>query len=253
MATWTFEEDFLVCTFYLDHLNDWQQHLDELMETLKERKFNRDKGTVKMRIQNFQYLQTGGSNGLKNGTKQSELIHQTFIRHIANPALRANISAHIQSTYTGTVTGNNTVRFEEDQLLDPLDYSLLTATQQTLHKMVFTFPQAPTFKDILFGFINKKGFKKPSEVYNACFVKRDTFHAIKACKNLGVSRRTVMQLCFGLKLTYDEAVVLMASAGYAFAPNNLTDVIVEYYLKHQIYDIVDANISLYDSGADLLF
>lgn len=253
MATWTFEEDFLVCTFYLDHLNDWQQHLDELMETLKERRFNRDKGTVRMRIQNFQYLQTFGSNGLKNGAKQSELIHQTFIRHIANPALRANISAHIQSTYTGTVTGSNTVRFDEDQLWDPLDYSLLTATQQTLHKMVFAFPQAPTFKDILFGFINKKGFKKPSEVYNACFVKRDTFHAIKTCKNMGVSRRTVMQLCFGLKLTYDEAVVLMASAGYAFAPNNLTDVIVEYYLKHQIYDIVDANISLYDSGADLLF
>ena len=62
-----------------------------------------------------------------------------------------------------------------------------------------------------------------------------------------------MQFCFGLKLKYDEAVVLMASAGYAFAPSNLTDVIVEYYLKKEIYDIFEVNISLYDSGADLLF
>jgi hypothetical protein len=45
----------------------------------------------------------------------------------------------------------------------------------------------------------------------------------------------------------------MASAGYAFAPSNLTDVIVEYYLKKEIYDIFEVNMSLYDSGADLLF
>ena len=131
--------------------------------------------------------------------------------------------------------------------------NLLTATQQNLYKLVFKLPQASTFKEVLFRFIEQKGFKKHSDVYNACFVKRDTFNAIKKGKNYGVSKRTVMQFCFGLKLNYDEAVVLMASAGYAFAPSNLTDVIVEYYLKKEIHDIFEVNISLYDSGADLLF
>ena len=49
MTTWTFEEDFLVCDFYLKHLDNWRQHLDELMQALKERGFNRDKGTAVMR------------------------------------------------------------------------------------------------------------------------------------------------------------------------------------------------------------
>ena len=56
-----------------------------------------------------------------------------------------------------------------------------------------------------------------------------------------------------MKLTYDESVVLMSSAGYAFARNNLTDVIAEYYLKQEYYDIFEVNASMYESGADLLF
>ena len=254
MAThWTFEEDFIVCDFYLRHINDWAQSLDELMHRLAERGFNRDKGSVKMRVQNFEYLQTAGKSGLKNGTNQSKHIYEVFNNHISNATLAANIKAHIQSTYTSPATTDSSINFNEEQLLDPLDFSVLTANQQQLHHMIFTFPQEPTFKDILFGFIEKKGFKKHSDVYNAAQIKRDTFNAIKKGKNYGVSKKTVMQFCFGLRLTYDEAVVLMASAGYAFAPSNLTDVIVEYYLKKEIYDIFEVNISLYDSGADLLF
>ena len=248
MATWTFEEDFLVCVYYLDHIDDWKEHLDELLAQLKEAGYNRDKGSIKMRIGNFQHLETAGTRGLKNAAKQSQRIHQAFSKHRSNKAL----TAHIQNTYTGVAVNSSIADFDEDQILDP-DYSCLTASQQTIYKMVFNLPQAPSFKDVLFGFINDKGFKKHSDVYNACYVKRDTFNTIKHGKNYGVSRRTVMQLCFGLKLNYDEAVILMASAGYAFSPNNLTDVIVKYYLVNGIYDIFEVNISLYDSGADLLF
>lgn len=54
MATpWTFEEDYMVCDFYLNHLNDWQQCLDQLTIALRELGFNRDKRYVKMRVQNF--------------------------------------------------------------------------------------------------------------------------------------------------------------------------------------------------------
>lgn len=253
MATWAFEEDFIVCTFYLEHIDDWQQHLDELMEQLAERGYNRDKASARMRIQNFQSLKTAGKHGLKNGTKQSERIYEVFERFGANPTLKSNIQAHIQNTYTGVTTVDHITRFDEDQMLSPLDINLLNPVQQQLHNMIFVLPKEPTFKDILFRFIEKKGFKKHSDVYNACQVKRDTFNAIKHGKNYGVSKRTVLQLCFGLKLSYDEAVVLMASAGYAFARNNLTDVIVEYYLKQEYYDIFEVNASLYDSGADILF
>ena len=251
MAAWTFEEDFLVCDFYLNHMNDWKECIDDLIGKLKERGFDRDKGSIKMRIQNYQFLQTG--KGLSNAAEQTKRIYGVFAKNISNPTLRNNLQNHIQGTYSGNTIKSVVADFDEDLLLAPLAISQLSATQQNLHHMVFTLPQEPTFKDILFGFIAQKGFKKHSDVYNACQVKRDTFNAIKKGRNYGVSKRTVMQLCFGLKLNYDEAVVLMASAGYAFAPSSLTDVIVTYYLKHELYDIFEVNISLYDSGADLLF
>lgn len=47
--------------------------------------------------------------------------------------------------------------------------------------------------------------------------------------------------------------MLMESAGYAFSNNNITDVIVAYYLKNKIYDIFDANATLYENQAELLF
>ena len=253
MATWAFEEDFIVCDYYLNHPNDWQQHLDELMDKLRERGFNRDKKSIRMRIQNYQYLDTG-KQGLANAANQSQRIFDVFSNHLANAVLKANVSTHIQNTYTSKFGTGDTYSFNEDQILSPLDLSSLTEPQQNLHKLIFTLPKEPTFKDILFGFIEQKGFqKKHSDVYNAAQIKRDTFHAIKKGKNYGVSKKTVMQFCFGLRLTYDEAVVLMASAGYAFAPSCLTDVIVTYYLKHEQYDIFEVNFSLYDSGADLLF
>ena len=251
MATpWTFEEDFIVCDYYLNHLNDWNLNLDGLIEILRGRGYNRSKRSLIARIGNYIHLQTG--KGLSNVANQSKRIHEVFSRNISNPMTKASVKTHIKNTYTGSSSTTASISFDDEQYLAP-NLSFLTGNQQKLYRMVFTLPKAPTFKEVLEGFIKQNGFKKNSDVYNACFVKRDTFWAIMNGKNYGVSKRTVMQLCFGLKLSYDEAVVFMASAGYAFAPSNLTDVIVEYYLKRDIHDIFEVNISLYDSGADLLF
>jgi hypothetical protein len=56
-----------------------------------------------------------------------------------------------------------------------------------------------------------------------------------------------------LKLNADEAVVLLASAGYAFEKNKNPDDIVLKYLKEQNHDILGANIELYELNAPRLF
>lgn len=33
---WSHEEDYIVCSFYLSHPNNWKQHIDELMALLKQ-------------------------------------------------------------------------------------------------------------------------------------------------------------------------------------------------------------------------
>ena len=53
---WAFEEDYIVCKFYVEHEDDWKDNLDSLMKLLWEHGFrNRDKASTRMRVQNYEY------------------------------------------------------------------------------------------------------------------------------------------------------------------------------------------------------
>ena len=237
---WSWKEDYIVCSFYLSHVDTWANHVDELMLSLHSSGYEtRSKGSVRMRVQNYMYLHL--NKGLSNCAIQSRNVYLAFSRRTTNMRLRQGIKSYINESYTATDSMNKEVKTSGPFGVVAPDAS----------GFIYTEPLGPTFQEILFDFIDKRGMKD-SEVYNACLVGRDTFSHIRK-GDKGVSKRTVKQLCFGLKLTYDEAVVLMTSAGYAFSSSNLSDVIVAYYLKNRIYDIDDVNITLYENNAELLF
>lgn len=76
--TWTFEEDYLVCKFFMEHTESWKDKLDDLMELLKEHGFrNRNKASARMRLQNYVHLHQG-NGGLSNVAKQSRDIYSAI-------------------------------------------------------------------------------------------------------------------------------------------------------------------------------
>ena len=50
--SWPFEEDFIVAKFYLSHVDSWKEHIDELLEELKQAGFEREKKKVETRNSN---------------------------------------------------------------------------------------------------------------------------------------------------------------------------------------------------------
>ena len=68
-----------------------------------------------------------------------------------------------------------------------------------------------------------------------------------------MSKKTIIQLCFGLKLSYEESVLLLSSAEFAFSNNSVFDLVIIYFLKNRNYDIFAANAELYDRNEKLLF
>lgn len=230
---WSFEEDFIVCNFYLSYVDCWQEHIDEVMTELKTAGFgSRDKNSVKMRIQNYRYLHIG--KGLSNVAKQTKRIYNVFKQRTTSPALWSNLQPFIESNYIAN-TINNTFAETPDQLTYYVPIE----------------PLGPSFQDILFKFIDDRGMKD-SDVYNASFVDRGTFSHIRK-GDRGITKKTIKQLCFGLKLSYDEAVILMESAGFAFRKDSIADLVVAYFLKNCIYDIFAANAELYERNEELLF
>ncbi len=88
---WTFEEDYLVCKFYMENIADWNYKLDSLMRILREQGFrDRDKASTRMRIQNYVYLHEG-NKGLSNVAQQSRDIYFAVRRRVENSLERREL------------------------------------------------------------------------------------------------------------------------------------------------------------------
>lgn len=227
---WSFKEDYIVGKFYLSHVDSWKNHMDELMAELSRHNVGRDKGSARMRVQNFESLHVG--RGLSNAAKQTKNIYSALVGKVNI----LGVHEYITENYTHS---------------EALACKSLSGVTSGTTAFVPIEPLGPTFQELLFKFIDDKKLKDP-EVYKRSHIGRDTFSNIRTGKK-GVSKRTVKQLCFGLKLSYEDAVMLMASAGFAFSNNDIGDLIVVYFLKNKTYDIFAVDIELYERDQALLF
>ena len=160
---WSFEEDYIVCTFYLEHVESWKENLDCLMSMLREQDFtDRDKGSARMRVQNYESLHTG--KGLANAAQQSRDIYSAMLKRINNPEEHRLLRSHLESVDLGNL------------LKSPIDMN------SYLHV------EAPTGEDfykVFWTFFRASGLTDP-EVYNSCNMGRDTFWRIVNNKNDGI-------------------------------------------------------------------
>lgn len=75
--TWSYEEDEIVCRFYLKHPDNWKQCFNQVMDELHSYGYiNRDEKSTKMRISNYSYLHTG--KGLSKASKQSRAVYSSM-------------------------------------------------------------------------------------------------------------------------------------------------------------------------------
>lgn len=100
-----------------------------------------------------------------------------------------------------------------------------------------------SFNEILFSFIDEKGFKD-SEVYKKVDIDRKLFSKIRCNKNYIPRKNVIIKLCIALGLTKNEFNKLLNSAGYSLS-NNLFDLVISYCLENNIYDLNIINNYLY--------
>lgn len=84
----------------------------------------------------------------------------------------------------------------------------------------------------------------PVEVYKKARIDRKLFSKIRTKSQYVPSKKTIIALSLGAELNYDETQALLSVAGLTLSHYILFDVIIEFYIKNQIYDIDAINISL---------
>ena len=90
------------------------------------------------------------------------------------------------------------------------------------------------------------------DVYKRANVDRKHFSKIRTDKDYVPKKRTALAFALALKLNIDEAKDFLGRAGYAFSPSSKTDLIVQYFIENQVYEIMTINLALYEHNEPLL-
>jgi len=107
------------------------------------------------------------------------------------------------------------------------------------------------FSATLLRLIDAKG-KNDVDVYKKANLDRRLFSKIRSNKGYMPSKRTVLALAIGLELSLEETNDLLKRAGFALSQSQVGDVIVEYFILHGKYNIMEINEVLFRYDQPLL-
>ena len=108
-----------------------------------------------------------------------------------------------------------------------------------------------SFAESLFKYIDDKGLTDP-EVYKRANLDRKLFSKIRKNKNYKPSKNTALALAVALELNLDETKDFIGKAGYALTRSSKMDIIVEFFIKQNNYDIFELNEVLFYYDEPLL-
>lgn len=107
------------------------------------------------------------------------------------------------------------------------------------------------FQERLLRLIKERGMTN-AEVYKKANLDRKLFSKILCSKDYHPRKQTVLAFAIALELNLDETKDLLARAEYALSPGSKSDLVVEYFIVHEIYDVFTINAALFEYGQPLL-
>ncbi len=108
-----------------------------------------------------------------------------------------------------------------------------------------------SFSDMVLRLIREKDLSEVA-VYKSSNLDRKLFSKLRSNRDYQPSKNTALALAVGLRLNVDETRDLLGKAGFALSRSSRQDIIVEYFLTHEIYDIMTINEALFDFDQHLL-
>lgn len=108
-----------------------------------------------------------------------------------------------------------------------------------------------TWAEMLFRLIDEKGYN-PVDVYKRSNINKKLFSKINSNNDYHPNKKTAVAFAIGLHLNLDEAKDFLSCAGYAFSKSSKFDLIVQFFIERENYDMFEINEVLFDHDQDTI-
>lgn len=108
-----------------------------------------------------------------------------------------------------------------------------------------------SFMELVYYYADEKGLSDV-EVQRKANLDRKAYSKLKCGTTKTPKKTTALALAVALELNLDQTKDLLSRVGLALSPCNKLDLIVEYFIEREAYDIYYINSALYDHGQELL-